>query len=275
MEKLLDLSAMGKFFGCQHALPFALDLRALLDLRSLIFSAVVIATVVGLPYIFPSKKRHTTSSTPVLGHPSDRDFHGPLLEGYFRVEHIKIPLHERSLTYPQHPNSLFSVPTAHHATTIVPPQFLDQIKNLPDNILSFENHLKERFLGKYTGLGINDTLVRSVKVDLTKNIPNILGELQDEVGYSIDKHIGPCKEWTSYPTYEMLLHLVSLLSGRIFVGHPLSRDATWLHYTVRYTIDAFVGAEKLWNYPKTLHPIMQYLIPEVGSPWSCLWSILT
>jgi hypothetical protein len=105
-------------------------------------------------------------------------------------------------------------------------------------------------LGKYTGLTINDTLVQSVKVDLTKNAPQILDELQEEVGYSIRKHIGECADWTEYPLYDKLLHLVALLSGRIFVGLPLSRDETWLDVTIRYTVDAFVGAERLWTYPR-------------------------
>src|SRR5262245_21840898 len=101
--------------------------------------------------------------------------------------------------------------------TMVPTKFLDEIKTLPEDILSFEKQVTARFLGKYTGLGVNDTLVKSVKVDLTKNIPRILGELQDEVGYSIRKHIGECEDWVEYRLYEMLLHLVALLSGRIFV----------------------------------------------------------
>jgi hypothetical protein len=147
----------------------------------------------------------------------------------------------------------------------VPAQFVDDIKNLPEDTLSFQKQVTARFLGKYTGLGVNDTLVQSVKVDLTRNTPEILEELQDEVGYSTRLHIGDCESWTGYPLYGTLLHLVALLSGRIFVGLPLSRDKTWLHATVSYTIDGFVGAEKLWMYPRVLHPVMQYLIPEVST----------
>jgi hypothetical protein len=147
----------------------------------------------------------------------------------------------------------------------VPAQFVDEIKNLSEDTLSFQKQVTARFLGKYTGLGVNDTLVQSVKVDLTKNIPNILEELQSEVAYSVHKHIGECESWTDYPLYGTLLHLVALLSGRIFVGLPLSRDKSWLHATISYTIDGFVGAEKLWMYPRLLHPIMQYLIPEVST----------
>ena len=47
---------------------------------------------------------------------------------------------------------------------IIPPKFLDEIKALPEDILSFQKQVSERFLGKYTGLGVSDTLVHSVKV---------------------------------------------------------------------------------------------------------------
>ncbi|KAH7381517.1 cytochrome P450 [Pyrenochaeta sp. MPI-SDFR-AT-0127] len=191
-------------------------------------------------------KRERIGLGEVIGNVGDQDFHKALYDGYFK-----------------HKDTLFTIPTAHHPMTIVPAQFLDEIKALPENILSFQKQVTARFLGKYTGLGVNDTLVHSVKVDLTKNIPRIMAELQDEVGYAIGEHIGECKDWTGYPLYFMLTHLVALLSGRIFVGHPLSRDPAWLHATVRYTIDGFTGAEKLWDYPRILHPIMQYFIPEV------------
>lgn len=47
---------------------------------------------------------------------------------------------------------------------IIPPKFLDEIKALPEDTLTFKEQVSERFLGKYTGLGITDTLVHSVKV---------------------------------------------------------------------------------------------------------------
>lgn len=123
----------------------------------------------------------------------------------------------------------------------MPAKFLDEIKALPETMLSFQKQVTARFLGKYTGIGINETLVHAVKVDLTKNIPRIMADLQDEVGYAVGEHIGECQNWIAHPLYFMLTHLVALLSGRIFVGHPLSRDPAWLHATVRYTIDGFTG----------------------------------
>ncbi|KAF2871561.1 cytochrome P450 [Massariosphaeria phaeospora] len=235
-------------------MPLALEgsyLSALFRPTSILLSVITLLTAFGLRYLLPGK--NIGGFGEVIGKTGDRDFHDALYKGYFK-----------------HPNTLFTIPTAHHPMTLVPTQFLDEIKALPESILSFQKQVTARFLGKYTGLGVNDTLVHSVKVDLTKNIPKIMGELQDEVGYAIGKHVGECEDWTPYPLYFMLTHLVALLSGRIFVGHPLSRNEEWLHATVRYTIDGFTGAEKLWNYPRILHPIMQYLIPEVRQVHSYL-----
>lgn len=53
---------------------------------------------------------------------------------------------------------------------IVPPRFLDEIKALPEDILSFQKQVSERFLGRYTGLGVNDTLVHSVKVRVSCSV---------------------------------------------------------------------------------------------------------
>ncbi|KAF2119285.1 cytochrome P450 monooxygenase [Lophiotrema nucula] len=238
--------------GFQSFVEQAPILSTFLRPSSILLSVIVLFfTTSGLRKLFSGGRKGSPSE--LIGRPGDRDFHNALLEGYKK-----------------HPHSLFTIPTGHHPMTIIPTESLDEIKALPENILSFQKQVTARFLGKYTGLGVNDTLVHSVKVDLTKNIPRILGELEDEVGYSIGKHIGESQDWTPHPLYYMLTHLVALLSGRIFVGHPLSRDPTWLHATVRYTIDGFVGAEKLWMYPSILHPIMQYFIPEVRQVHSYL-----
>lgn len=67
----------------------------------------------------------------------------------------------------QFKDSTFTIPTAHHSIFIIPPKFLDEIKALPEYTLTFKEQVSERFLGKYTGLGITDTLVHAVKVGIS------------------------------------------------------------------------------------------------------------
>lgn len=64
----------------------------------------------------------------------------------------------------QFKDSTFTIPTAHHSIVIIPPKFLDVIKALPKHTVTFIEQVSERFLEQYTGLGITDPLVHSVKV---------------------------------------------------------------------------------------------------------------
>ncbi|KAF1990339.1 putative cytochrome P450 [Aulographum hederae CBS 113979] len=193
-----------------------------------------------------SERRKKISDSPVLGKPGDPSFGDALTAGYRKFH-----------------DTTFTIPTAFRPMVIIPPRFLDEIKALPENVLSFQKQVTERFLGKYTSLGVNDTLVHSVKVDLTKNIVNILKELQEETNFTVDLNIGDCPEWKPIPLYHTLSTLVAYLSGRIFVGLPLSRNPSWIKATLSYTLEGFVGSDKLWRYPKLFHPIAQYFIPEL------------
>ncbi|KAF2713325.1 hypothetical protein K504DRAFT_498140 [Pleomassaria siparia CBS 279.74] len=83
----------------------------------------------------------------------------------------------------QHKNFFFTVPMDHHPMTIVPGKCIDEIKALPKSITSLQKQVTTRFLGRYTGLSVTDTLVHSVKYDLTRNIPNILPELKGSIDY--------------------------------------------------------------------------------------------
>ena len=71
------------------------------------------------------------------------------------------------------------------------------------------------FIGENTAYG-------HTQVDLTKNIPNILNDLQDEVGYAVGKHIGdvpgtplppPPKTWPRWQGVEV--PLMSLRWARV------------------------------------------------------------
>lgn len=72
----------------------------------------------------------------------------------------------RLILFVQFKDSTFTIPTAHQPIVIIPPKFLDEIKALPEHTLTFKEQVSERFLEKYTGLGITDTLVHAVKVGI-------------------------------------------------------------------------------------------------------------
>jgi cytochrome P450 len=157
----------------------------------------------------------------------------------------------------------FKLPSAHHPMVVLPLKYLNEIKSLPDSKLSFEGEVFDRFLGQHTGLSFdNTTLVPSVKVDLTRHISKTINILREEMEFAAAQNIGPCNDWTPLQIYPRLSRITALISGRIFVGVPLSRDEEWINISVNYTVDVMNCAYKFWTYPSWQRPFVAPFLPE-------------
>lgn len=147
---------------------------------------------------------------------------------------------------------------------ILPNYLFDEVKDLPDNQLSFRQQVYKLLNGKYTGLGtIVTPLVESVKNELTMNINTTLSILQDEIQYAVEEGIGDCPDWTAVKVFEKLLRIVALASGRIFVGKPLSRDEEWIELTTTYSIDASNAVKDVASISPYLRPFLVRFTPSI------------
>lgn len=76
---------------------------------------------------------------PVVGSITESDFRKALEEGHRLVRIIEIiESNDASLTFLdiQYPNSPFILPTPMHPTVILPHSVINEIKNLPENVVS-------------------------------------------------------------------------------------------------------------------------------------------
>jgi cytochrome P450 monooxygenase-3 len=141
---------------------------------------------------------------------------------------------------------------------------LQEVIHAPSHQISFLQEVYDRFLGRWTNIGVErDEVVHAVRMELTKNIPDIVPLIQDEARYAFDKEIGNPKDWTSIPLYPKMLRLVALLSGRVFVGQPLSRDEDWIRLTINFTINVVKVSQAAKNWNILLRPLVAPFLPEV------------
>lgn len=103
-------------------------------------------------------------------------------------------------------------------------------------------------LGRFTMLGEDDDeMVAVIRHDLTRSIPNLFDVLTDEAKFGLKQTIGDSADWKSkekmISMYDGMARVVALISGRVFVGLPLSRDDEWLHSSITYTSEGVVVAE--------------------------------
>ncbi|PSK42017.1 Cytochrome P450 52A13 [Elsinoe australis] len=126
---------------------------------------------------------------------------------------------------------------------VLPDSEIETIKALPETDVSIKKHHYDVFLGEYFYMGTKaDEFDGTMRNVLTRNTPAVLASFNAEVEYAINKMIGPCKEWTAIKPRYAMSRVASIMSGRTFVGLPLSRQEDWVEATVNYT----TGVSKAW-----------------------------
>jgi cytochrome P450 len=117
----------------------------------------------------------------------------------------------------------------------------------------------------------DDEMVAVVKQDLTRALPSLFDTIVDEVKFGLSNILRPSSEKQTdtqqLSLYENMARVIALVSGRIFVGLPLSRDEQWIHSSVTYTSEGVTVAESpvLRPYPPFFRYLISSFLPQVRS----------
>ncbi len=140
---------------------------------------------------------------------------------------------------------------------------LDEVKNLPDDQISFRAATYEHMLGRYTSIGTpHPNVIESIRLDLTRNISKTFGDLQDEAAFAVDTEFVVSNTWTGVKVCGKLVKAVARTSARVFVGLPLCRDEEWLQTTIKYTEDVVNARQKISKYPFLVRPLVAPFLAE-------------
>lgn len=81
----------------------------------------------------------------------------------------------------------------------------------------------------------------------------------------VGRTANPSTEWRPFQAHPAVLRIVALLSARIFVGQPLSRNDEFLNCIVMYTIDSFSASTRLYGLHPLMRPFARFFLPELRS----------
>ncbi|GKT48263.1 cytochrome P450 monooxygenase ATR2 [Colletotrichum spaethianum] len=138
----------------------------------------------------------------------------------------------------------FRITTARKSTNIVvAPKFMDELKRLPDDVLSFNKALEE--VRAHDCIGwlnavISEEVVEAMRIELPQSC-----------------------EWTEVKILDKLMRIVGMVSGRVFIGPELCRNDTYLEASVNYTVDFMSAVRKVASIPPYLRPILASRTSEV------------
>jgi hypothetical protein len=204
---------------------------------------------------------------PIVGEPGSQIGKKDILEGANKVSDCGRPLILScilaSLTITKYPESPFILPMS-PPIVVLPIKIQDEVRNLPESVVSFTKEHQRNFFAQYTGIGDHrPEMIQAVRIDLTRHIASTLGDLQDEVRFAFDKEFGECKDWAAFPLYFKVLRVVAMMSGRIFVGRPLSREEEWIQSTINYTMDCVKARNAIREYPTWQRRWVTSFLPEI------------
>ncbi|CAA7265251.1 unnamed protein product [Cyclocybe aegerita] len=236
-----------------------MTLRDLLDSRIVLFAVASAVYWVGLSYSRGETRRLV--HIPTVG-PS-----APLLS-YFGA--YRLVADARSVIYTgisKYPNSIFKVPhVLRWLVVITDPKVIDEVRKLPDSILSSFEAATESIQTEFTlGKPIRDNPyhLSIVRVQLTRAIPQLVPALYDEIVASFNDLIPATDNWMSVKILDTMMKVVARASNRVFVGLPLCRDPEYTALNVQFTLDVVKTSSILCLFPRPFRPFVNSLISDI------------
>ncbi|KAI1427219.1 cytochrome P450 monooxygenase [Xylaria sp. FL1777] len=158
----------------------------------------------------------------------------------------------------------FYIPSPLGERLMLPPKYVQELKNAPEEDCDFVGAFLEMVEGKYTTIGDRSTLHTGVaKVQLNANLSDIVPCLWEEIEDCFQAALPGCDDWTEVKIADRFVNIVARVSSCMFGGPQLSRDEKWVSSTINFALDGFLVAQKIKAIPKILRPLMARFIPEL------------
>ncbi|KAJ1328953.1 ent-kaurene oxidase [Microdochium nivale] len=149
---------------------------------------------------------------------------------------------------------------------IVPIGYLDELRKLPDSILSNAEAQKDTLQTHYLDFAVDDPLMNHViRSDLTHKLPSLNDKLSAEVAQAVPEYFGKSREWTAINVNNTMLKVVAVVSGHIFLGPELNRHEEYLHASINFTVDLVKAASQIRAWSPWLRPIGRYFVPGINT----------
>ncbi|KAK3985449.1 putative cytochrome P450 E-class, group IV [Cladorrhinum sp. PSN332] len=167
--------------------------------------------------------------------------------------------------YRKFKNGIFRVVTSNKFPVIVmPAKHLNELRNLPDDTVSFDGAVEQSMHAKYTKLETGHKIVPHViKSSLTPALVRLNPSIAEEVQESFKKELPPCDDWTPVNINQKLLRIVAVVSGRVFLGAEVARTEEYIDAAINYTLELMGARHAVEAMRPWLRPFLAWRLPEV------------
>ncbi|KAJ3544004.1 hypothetical protein NM208_g3283 [Fusarium decemcellulare] len=167
--------------------------------------------------------------------------------------------------YQKFKDGVFLIITSKTSPTLVlSPDFLPELKKLPDHVVSMEAAVDESMEVKYTKIETSVPIIpHTIKGDLTPSLTRLNPTIAREVDETIRLVMPACEDWTEVNIHHELLRIVGMVSGRVFIGPELCRSEQYLDAAINYTMEVVSAQRAVQQMRPWMRPLFAGQLPEI------------
>ncbi|KAI0386387.1 cytochrome P450 [Hypomontagnella monticulosa] len=150
---------------------------------------------------------------------------------------------------------------------VLPHHLLDEVSQLPDDVIDIHKAFEITNELKYLEVGQNRSLsnlvTHVVRSELTRGLGRINSTLAEEVERTIHGELPLCNDFTPVVIHQAMLRIIAIVSGSIFIGTEYCRAEEYLNASIGYTISFIHAATGIRKWHPWMRWIGRYFTPEI------------
>ncbi|KAI1759967.1 cytochrome P450 [Hypoxylon sp. FL1150] len=161
---------------------------------------------------------------------------------------------------------------AERPMVVLPVKYLEEIKWIPENRISFWKHIdKQSILTQIGGPGLNEDCALAARQGLNQALVYLIEPLQKACAAAYAKEWPACSEWTSLLPYGLIIKVFASMSACAIVGPELGGlESEWQSLSMNFVAAALSAPSKVkTKYPRWLYWLSHYTNDGVRAMTKC------
>ncbi|KAG5974223.1 hypothetical protein E4U55_008277 [Claviceps digitariae] len=174
--------------------------------------------------------------------------------------------------YKRFPDTIWTVPCHDRTLLVLPPRFLEEIRDLPESVASLPQAVSDGLVGKWTTVDydmLDITLQKATQAQYISKIGQQVAPTSEEVEYAMNTYLNSYKDYTPIVLHGKAVEIVTQMASRTVVGTDLCRNPDWLTAALEFARNIMVLSAILRSLPTFVWPLVAPLTPSLYSIWRC------
>ncbi|KAI6777653.1 cytochrome P450 [Emericellopsis cladophorae] len=162
-------------------------------------------------------------------------------------------------SFKKFPDTIFTLPSLDRTSIVLPPRYLQEIRDLTSKVASNSQATSDFFVGNWTSLNYDifgHATIDAIKTQYIAKIGQQIEPAASEAAYAFHMHFG-----SYHVAQPKILQLVSQMVARTIVGPDICRDPEWVPAVIGYAQNIFQCAVYLKLVPDFTRPFVTLFTP--------------